>query len=192
MLNWLRNKMGGKQSTEESEPEEEEVVSRPRSERKVSLLVLHNEPEFPEMKFFCRVLNSDRKINITMPPQLNKQNNSDDKEDFMFSVVPDGGQFPNDKKDAIVAWIKKQIKRKKHVTLLCLLTECNLESLREGTGLENDNRIIPFCFEQPQVNHEDHVICIKVDFKRAVSEDYAEGEKLQELVTAILDENIVF
>lgn len=179
-------KMGTKQSTKEPEPEEVEV-SRPSSQRKLSLLVLHKEPERPEMKHFCRVLNSKTNISIKLPPQLNQPSNSDNENDFMFSEVPDGKD-----KDAIVEWVKKQIE-KKHLTLLCLLTKCNIKSLREGTGLEKDKRIIPFCFERPEVDPEDEVICIKVDFK---SDKFVaklnEKDTLNKLLAAILNENIRF
>lgn len=178
--------MGNKPVKDDTKSQEAAKTRKPKGSTKhVSLLVLHNKPQRPEMIHFCRALNAyppPSSMAITNPPQLDQQSDSD----FKFSKVPDEGLFPESEKNSIETWVSKQL-NKGHIILICLLKDYDLESLKKGTIFENDKRLIVFCFKNPPINREG-CICIDVDFEKAEPQHIRDNMK--DLANAIKEETL--
>ena len=160
--------MGGKSSKEQTA--KPKIVTRPEGQTKhIRLLVLHKEPEEPEMDAFCDA------INTYPPPDSLDLDHSDN---IKIIKVPDDGLLPESVKNDNTSWISEWLSQG-HIILICLLTDCDLKTL---ISTEDNNRIIVFCFKTPKVNYPNS-ICIDVDFKTATTKSI--NSNLSDLATKI-------
>lgn len=139
----------------------------------VRLLVLHKNSQQaqPGTDNFCDALN-------TYPPpgSINVAHSN-----VKILEIPDDGRFSEPMKNEIRPWISEWVNQDR-VFLICLLTDCDLQSLTTGTNFENDNRIIVFRFTNPPVNFP--CICVNVDFYTATPGNMKEN--LDELAATIM------
>lgn len=139
----------------------------------VRLLVLHKNSQQaqPGTDNFCDALN-------TYPPpgSINVAHSI-----VKILEIPDDGRFSEPMKNEIRPWISEWVNQDR-VFLICLLTDCDLQSLTTGTNFENDNRIIVFRFTKPPVNFP--CICVDVDFYTATPGNMKEN--LDELAATIM------